>query len=98
MDAGCEHRLLHHALADLDVERELVVTAEAVKAGTVKLAGVEKAEILRLAEMLLTDEAAYNAMARAVNPYGDGHACQRIAQAIAWHFGRSAEKPADFGA
>ena len=71
---------------------------EAVKAGTVKLAGVEKAEILRLAEMLLTDEAAYNAMARAVNPYGDGHACQRIAQAIAWHFGRSAEKPADFGA
>ena len=59
---------------------------EAVKAGTVKLAGVEKAEILRLAEMLLTDEAAYNAMARAVNPYGDGHACQRIAQAIAWHF------------
>ena len=71
---------------------------EAVKAGTVKLAGVEKAEILRLAEMLLTDEAAYNAMARAVNPYGDGHACQRIAQAIAWHFRRSAEKPADFGA
>ena len=70
---------------------------EAVKAGTVKLAGVEKQTILELAEALLTDEAQYNAMAKAVNPYGDGHACQRIGQAILWHFGLSAEKPADFG-
>ena len=71
---------------------------EAVEAGTVKLAGVRKQDILSLAEALLTDEAAYNAMAQAVNPYGDGNACARIAQAILWHFGRSAEKPADFGA
>ena len=71
---------------------------EAVEAGTVKLAGVRKQDILTLAGELLTDEAAYNAMAHAVNPYGDGNACQRIAQAILWHFGRIGEKPADFGA
>lgn len=71
---------------------------EAVQAGTVKLAGVRKQEILVLAETLLDDTAAYDAMAHAVNPYGDGNACERIAQAILWHFGRIAERPADFGA
>ena len=70
---------------------------EAVQAGTVKLAGVEKQDILALAEELLRDEAAYSAMAHAVNPYGDGRACERIAGGILWHFGRIAEKPADFG-
>ena len=70
---------------------------EAVQAGTVKLAGVHKQKILALAEELLTDKSAYDAMAHAVNPYGDGNACQRIAQAILWHFGRIPEKPADFG-
>ena len=71
---------------------------EAVRAGTVKLAGVEKEEILRLANSLLEDPAAYAAMAHAVNPYGDGHACDRIAQGILWHFGLGGERPADFGA
>ena len=70
---------------------------EAVRAGTVKLAGVEKQPILDLAEELLTDQAAYDAMAHAVNPYGDGQACARIAQGILWHFGRIPERPADFG-
>ena len=37
-------------------------------------------------------------MAKAVNPYGDGHACARIADAILWHFGRRSERPADFNA
>ena len=35
---------------------------------------------------------------KAVNPYGDGHASERIVQAILWHFGRTEEKPADFNA
>ena len=70
---------------------------EAVQAGTVKLAGVRKQDILALAEELLRDRTAYDAMAHAVNPYGDGNACERIARAILWHFGRSPEKPADFG-
>ncbi len=70
---------------------------EAVEAGTVKLAGVDKHEILALSEELLTDEDAYARMAHAVNPYGDGRACERIARDILWHFGRLAERPADFG-
>lgn len=71
---------------------------EAVKAGTVKLAGVRKEDVLALAEELLTDRAAYDAMAHAVNPYGDGRACERIARGILWHFGRSSERPADYNA
>ncbi len=69
---------------------------EAVRAGTVRLAGVEQEAILRHAEELLTDREAYQQMARAVNPYGDGHASERIADAIAWHFGLRPERPADF--
>ena len=69
--------------------------AEAVAAGTVKLAGVERDAILALANELLNDPAAYAAMAHAVNPYGDGHACARIADAIEWYFGLRAERPED---
>ena len=68
---------------------------EAVQAGTVKLAGTETDAILSLAQELLDSEASYDAMAKAVNPYGDGHACPRIAQAILHHFGRG-EAPAPF--
>ena len=55
---------------------------EAVEAGTVKLAGVERGTIYSLATELLTDQKVYNAMAKAVNPYGDGKACQRITDII----------------
>ena len=68
---------------------------EAVEAGTVKLAGVGRDNILALASGLLTDEAKYSAMAHAVNPYGDGHACERIAQALLHSFGM-ADAPEDF--
>ena len=71
---------------------------EAVRAGAVRLAGVGQEAILRHAEELLTDREAYQQMARAVNPYGDGHASERIADAIAWHFGLRPERPADFTA
>ena len=69
---------------------------EAVAAGTAKLAGVEYDNILAEANKLLESADAYNAMAKAVNPYGDGHACERIAQAIRWHFGLTGEMPEDF--
>ena len=69
---------------------------EAVEAGTVRLAGVEKERILSLAVGLLTDKAKYNAMARAVNPYGDGHACERIARALLYSFGMADRPPEDF--
>ena len=68
---------------------------EAVEAGTVKLAGVDRDTIVSMAHELITDPDAYAAMAHAANPYGDGFACKRITDAILWHFGRG-EKPADF--
>lgn len=55
---------------------------EAVEAGTVKLVGTDPACIVREVSLLLDDEAAYRRMSRAVNPYGDGHACQRIVQIL----------------
>ena len=69
---------------------------EAIAAGTVKLAGVDKDDIIRLASELLEDENMYQSMAKAVNPYGDGTACARIAEAIKWHFGFRQDRPEDF--
>ena len=69
---------------------------EAVEAGTVKLCGVVQDDIVTMAERLIRDRSAYEKMAHAVNPYGDGKACARIADAIEWHFGRRSERPADF--
>ena len=70
---------------------------EAVAAGTVRLAGVEEEVIFQMASQLLSDRAEYGKMAHAVNPYGDGHACRRIADAIVWHFGRRETPPEEFG-
>jgi len=55
---------------------------EAVDAGTVKVAGIDGQAIYENAKLLLTDDAAYDKMAKAVNPYGDGHASERIVAAI----------------
>ena len=71
---------------------------EAVAAGTVRLAGVEKEDIFSMASELLSNQAEYDKMAHAVNPYGDGQACRRIADAIAWHFGLRETAPEPFGA
>ena len=70
---------------------------EAVAAGTVRIAGTETEEIEVLAAQLLEDPEVYHAMAHAVNPYGDGHACRRIVDAILHHFGRG-EAPEEFTA
>ena len=69
---------------------------EAVRAGTVKLAGVEEEAIFSLAARLLTNLTAYADMAHAVNPYGDGHACRRIADAVEWYFGLRPQPPQPF--
>ena len=69
---------------------------EAVEAGTVKLAGTETEPILALAQELLDSSEAYDRMAHAVNPYGDGKACPRIARAILHHFGKTDEAPESF--
>lgn len=51
---------------------------EAVQAGTVKMAGIERENIYELTRRLLNSEEEYGKMARAVNPYGDGKASERI--------------------
>ena len=69
---------------------------EAVAAGTVKLAGVVQDDIVTMAERLICDRAAYEKMAHAVNPYGDGNACRRIADALEWRWGLRKERPEDY--
>ena len=71
---------------------------EAVAAGTVRLAGVVQDDIVTMANRLIQDRKAYDRMAHAVNPYGDGHACRRITDAILWYFHRRDERPADYTA
>ena len=56
---------------------------EAVEAGTVKLVGTDVDRIVAEAGDLLTDAAAYQRMSRAINPYGDGKACERIVGILA---------------
>ena len=60
------------------VMRDTTERPEAVEAGTVKLVGSDKDMIISMTSELLTNPAAYEAMANAVNPYGDGHASERI--------------------
>ncbi len=55
---------------------------EAIKSGTAKLVGVEEEKIIAAAEKLLNDETEYSKMSKAVNPYGDGHASERIVEIL----------------
>jgi UDP-N-acetylglucosamine 2-epimerase (non-hydrolysing) len=69
------------------VMRETTERPEAVEAGTVKLVGTSGVAILRETARLLNDDSAYDAMATAVNPYGDGHAAERAVAAIGQFLG-----------
>ncbi|MDK2933882.1 MAG: hypothetical protein PWP27_1692 [Clostridiales bacterium] len=69
---------------------------EAVEAGTVKIAGVDKDNIIQLASVLIENGAVYNKMAKATNPYGDGYAAHRIVQAILYEFNICSEKVEEF--
>lgn len=60
---------------------------EAVAAGTVKIAGTDEQTIYAMAAELISNRDEYEKMARAVNPYGDGHACRRIVEGILYYFG-----------
>lgn len=64
------------------VMRDTTERPEGVTAGTAKLIGTDKDRIISEIFTLLDDDAAYSAMARAHNPFGDGHASQRIAEII----------------
>lgn len=64
------------------VMRDVTERPEAVEAGTVKLVGASKANIISSIDLLLNDEALYTKMSQAHNPYGDGKACDRIVEYI----------------
>ncbi|MGC9360680.1 MAG: non-hydrolyzing UDP-N-acetylglucosamine 2-epimerase [Anaerolineae bacterium] len=64
------------------VLRETTERPEAVAAGMAKLVGTDQARLVSEVRHLLTDKRAYDAMAQAVNPYGDGHAARRIVDAL----------------
>jgi len=64
------------------VMRDTTERPEAVDAGTVRLVGTDRQKLVGEAERLLTDPAAYAAMAQAHNPYGDGQASQRIVKTL----------------
>ncbi|MCF3942668.1 non-hydrolyzing UDP-N-acetylglucosamine 2-epimerase [Oceanobacillus alkalisoli] len=68
------------------VLRDTTERPEGIDAGTLKLAGTEEENIFQLANELLSDEDAHEKMAKASNPYGDGEASRRIADAITAHF------------
>lgn len=69
---------------------------EGVDAGTLRLVGTDRARIVGEASRLLTDPAAYRAMAQARNPFGDGRAAERIVQALRYYFKRSPQPPDEF--
>ena len=64
------------------VMRDTTERPEGVEAGTLKLVGTDEKVIYKAFTQLLDDKDAYNGMAHASNPYGDGHACERIADVI----------------
>ena len=65
------------------VMRDTTERPEALASGTVHLVGTDYDKIVGEVSTLLDDAAAYEAMSKAVNPYGDGHACRRIADTLA---------------
>jgi UDP-N-acetylglucosamine 2-epimerase (non-hydrolysing) len=78
------------------VLRDTTERPEGIEAGTLKLAGTDEDTIFRLANELLSDDQAHSQMARASNPYGDGKASERIADAISYYFKQTNEKPSTF--
>lgn len=64
------------------VMRDTTERPEGIAAGTLKLVGTEEETIYNEFSRLLSDKAEYEAMSKASNPYGDGHACERIADVL----------------
>jgi UDP-N-acetylglucosamine 2-epimerase (non-hydrolysing) len=64
------------------VLREITERPEGIKAGTLKLVGTDAGRIVEWTNRLLDDPSAYGQMAKAANPFGDGHAAEKIVQAL----------------
>ena len=73
------------------VLRDTTERPEGIDAGTLKLAGTDEEVIYEMTKELLTDKEAYEKMSHASNPYGDGHASERIADAIIARFSRQSK-------
>lgn len=78
------------------VLRDTTERPEGVEAGTLKLVGTESEKVKEEMEELLDNDAEYQRMAQAKNPYGDGKASERILDAIAYYFGVTDKKPIEF--
>jgi UDP-N-acetylglucosamine 2-epimerase len=78
------------------VLRNTTERPEGVETGALKLAGTDEEHIYALACELLTNQDVYDRMANARNPYGDGKASERIAEALLYEFGLTSNKPKDF--
>ena len=78
------------------VLRGVTERPEAVEAGTVKLVGTNVEVIVNEANALINDEAYYNKMSKAVNPYGDGKASERIVDAILKYYGKNNKEVEEF--
>lgn len=78
------------------VLRNTTERPEGIKAGTLKLVGTNSEKIYQSANKLLINQTEYNKMAKAANPYGDGKASIRIADAILYHFGYLKDRIEEF--
>ncbi|NLW06683.1 MAG: UDP-N-acetylglucosamine 2-epimerase (non-hydrolyzing) [Clostridia bacterium] len=78
------------------VLRDVTERPEAVAAGTVRLVGTDRLNIIQASCELLEKQQLYLQMARAVNPYGDGRACSRIGAALKHYLGLRQTRPQDF--
>ena len=78
------------------VLRNVTERPEGVTTGALKLAGTDEEVIYNMANELLRDKKVYSQMAAAPNPFGDGHASDRIVQALLHKFGRIEERPEDY--
>ena len=96
-DAVCGQKLIRYYLLEYDTAGRACYGIQ-VEVGREKTVipriTPSQVAVLALAERLIRDKSAYEKMAHAVNPYGDGQACRRIVDDILWYFGRR-EQPAE---
>lgn len=79
------------------VLRSVTERPEAVEAGTVRIVGTREQRVYAHIRELMDNPRVYRAMARSVNPYGDGKAAERIVEAVRSYFGLRRDRPAPFG-
>jgi len=95
-DSGGLQEEAPHLGKPLLVLRDVTERPEAEEAGTLKVIGTDRETIYKEASILLNDKDKYDAMANAVNPFGDGRASQRIVKALLYYFKLGDIKPEEF--